>query len=117
LGSRLILLLEDEELIMLDLEARLINAGFAVGMARSCEEAVGFLAAKRPDAAILDVRLKDGECVEIAGKLIEQDVPLVVHSGADSEGLPPVFAAGRYVPKPSNPDNVADILLTMLANP
>jgi DNA-binding response OmpR family regulator len=66
----LVLILEDEELIRMDLEAALGEAGFNVALARSCAEAADFLANHRPDVAALDVRLSDGECTAAAKKLI-----------------------------------------------
>jgi ActR/RegA family two-component response regulator len=59
----LILVVEDEVLISLDLETGLRDAGFTVAAARSCVEATEFLNANRPDAAIVDVQLTDGECI------------------------------------------------------
>jgi two-component system, response regulator PdtaR len=68
-----ILVVEDEYLIALELENRLIEAGFEVtGIAATAEEAISLAAFQKPDLAIMDIRLagrRDG--VEAAIELFE----------------------------------------------
>jgi CheY-like chemotaxis protein len=114
MAASLILVLEDEVLIGIDLEAMLVDAGFSVVLARSCNEAAEFLADNRPDAAVLDVLLTDGECTEAAKKLVAQGVPFVVHSallGVDSD---PVFQRGTFINKPAGTPDIVDVLKRIL---
>ncbi|UXN68002.1 response regulator (plasmid) [Devosia neptuniae] len=63
-GTLRILIVEDEFLIALELENRLLDAGFeVVGIAATAEEALSLAASELPDLAITDIRLagrKDG---------------------------------------------------------
>jgi CheY-like chemotaxis protein len=107
---RLILVVEDEVLISLDVETGLKDAGFLVAVARSCVEAMAFLANIRPDAAILDVQLTDGECIHAAEHLAAQSVPFIVHSALLPKDIHPAFRSGKFISKPSaTPDLVEAI--------
>ncbi|OWO92291.1 response regulator [Rhizobium esperanzae] len=101
-----ILLLEDEALIAMDVERTLddAQAGTSTSLA-SCAAALAWLANYTPDAAIIDIFLRDGECIEVAEILVERGVPFVVHSarrGVERESHQ-VFLNGTWVPKPSDP--------------
>ncbi|MVA37749.1 response regulator [Agrobacterium vitis] len=105
-----ILLLEDEALIAMDVEKILtdINAGSVTNIA-SCADALKWLAFNTPDMAIIDIFLRDGECMELADILVERDVPFVVHSARrkvthDSHRI---FLKGIWVPKPAVPNDLA----------
>jgi two-component system, response regulator PdtaR len=53
-----ILVVEDDHLVAMDLEAALRDAGFAVvGTAATAEEAIALARAERPALAIMDIRL------------------------------------------------------------
>jgi two-component system, response regulator PdtaR len=66
-----ILIVEDEFLIALELEHRLLEAGFAVvGIAVTAGEAIRLAASERPDIAIMDIRLAgQGDGVDAAIEL------------------------------------------------
>jgi DNA-binding NarL/FixJ family response regulator len=56
--SRRILIVEDEDLVAMDAESVLQEAGFEVtGMASTAEEAIKLCRADRPDLVIMDIRL------------------------------------------------------------
>ena len=81
-ANRTVLLLEDEALIAVALQADLEEAGYAVaGPFVTCASALEWLADHRPDLAILDTVLKDGPCKEVALKLTNFRVPFLVYSG------------------------------------
>ena len=105
-----VLVLEDEELIGLDVEAALVDAGFKVTLARTCTEAANFLHGHRPDVAILDIRLRDGECRMAAQKLLAEGVPFVVHSGILSQDADAVFRSGTFVSKPAGTPDIVEIV-------
>jgi DNA-binding response OmpR family regulator len=113
MNKPVVLLLEDEMLISMALEADLSDAGFSVVAARSCREAAEFLAEHRPDAAVLDVQLSDGECIPAAQKLIDEQVPFIVHSAFLTGQTDPVFRHGTFVGKPGKPDEIVDLLKDM----
>jgi DNA-binding response OmpR family regulator len=96
--------LEDEALIALDIEETLRDAGFNVAAVMSSSaEAFKWLEANSPDVAVLDIDLRDGDCVAIAELLCDRNIPFVVHSGSksDSDNHDPIFQKGRWVTKPS----------------
>ena len=78
----LILLVEDEYLIALELEAVLRAAGYRVaGPAGDVSAALELLKTDRPDAAVLDVNLA-GEWVTPVAKLLRAaSVPFILASG------------------------------------
>jgi DNA-binding response OmpR family regulator len=104
-----VLVLEDQPLIALDVEEVLFEAGFQnVSIVSSCVEAKDWLKANLPDVAILDISLRDGDCIDIARTLVERAVPFVVHtahitinSDADS-----AFLRGKWVEKLSQPGDL-----------
>jgi len=109
-----ILVVEDEALIDLDLEDALQAAGLVPISVNSCEQAEDYLAENRPDAAVLDVSLPDGDCTNVAEKLFDQGVPFVVHTGALIDSVDPVFQLGELVPKPADAEVIVDRIRSML---
>lgn len=96
------LLLEDQFLIAMNLEASLTEVGYQVKAAMSCADAHRWLDQNRPDVAIVDVRLQDGRSDSVAARLLELGVPFVVHSGdvpSQYDGTP--FENGVWLEKPS----------------
>ncbi|MBZ9799434.1 response regulator [Mesorhizobium sp. ES1-4] len=56
--SQLILIVEDDYLIALDIEAGLLAEGFSLaGLATSADEAIGMARSSRPALALMDIRL------------------------------------------------------------
>lgn len=111
------LLLEDEPLIALDIEAILEGAGFDVTTVMSCADASDWLDSCRPDIVVVDIILTDGPCHAIVEKLIEAHIPFIVHSGDHPSmhvGTP--FAHGRWVSKPADGDELAAVALAILAS-
>lgn len=74
-ASRNILIVEDEHLVALDMEAALTDAGFAVaGIAASAAEAVSLARSTSPDLVIMDIRLAgDGDGVDAALELFREN--------------------------------------------
>lgn len=57
-GPTKVLIVEDEHLVAMDIEATLHDAGFAVvGVAASAEQAIALARSDRPDLVIMDIRL------------------------------------------------------------
>ncbi len=77
-----ILVVEDEYLIALDLDAALRAAGYRViGPASDVSAALELLKADRPDAAILDVNLAGQWGTPVAEVLQAMSVPFILASG------------------------------------
>jgi len=111
-----ILILEDQPLIALDLEELLTGAGFGnLTLLSSCAEAESWLSTNRPDAAILDIILRDGECTEVARILAARSIPFITHSGNIKAEADPVFLLGAWVAKPAQPQSLLSALHISLA--
>jgi chemotaxis response regulator CheB len=87
--GRLVLVLEDEALIALDLQATLADAGWQVlGPAGTLARARDLAERTRPDVACLDVNIGVETSHDFARMLIGQGVPVVFLSGRDARALP-----------------------------
>jgi CheY-like chemotaxis protein len=90
-GER-ILIVEDEPLVAAHLAEEVEAAsGRPLGPAGSVAEALAIIAGGTVDAAVLDVRLADGNVTAVALELMERNVPFVVLTGVQ----PPPEIAGR----------------------
>jgi DNA-binding response OmpR family regulator len=109
----LVLVAEDEPMIGFDLEMILCEAGFTVALAASGEEAQRWLADERPDVAILDVRLKDGECTSLVETLTALVVPFVVHTGSVEVEIDKAFEGGKFISNPADPEVIVDMVRSL----
>lgn len=76
-----ILIAEDELIIGMDLLATVEEAGYVVdGPYPDLSSAMVAAQKEKPDLAILDVRLADGDSYSLAEKLMLEDVPVIFHS-------------------------------------
>ena len=77
-----ILIAEDEHIVGLDLSDTMTEAGYEVeGPYDDLHSAMLAFQKRRPDLAILDIRLHDTVVYPFAEKLIAEDVPVIFHSG------------------------------------
>ena len=97
-----ILIVEDELIIAIDLEETLSEEGHQVaGIARESKTALGLGRRLRPDLALVDVHLVDGETgPEIAQHLKEMGIPVLFMTA--HVGMLPDSMAGALgvIPKP-----------------
>lgn len=107
-----ILIMEDEFIVALDLCDMTAELGFAVaGPFATLAEGVQAIREHRPDAAILDVQLADGEVFPLADELMRMGVPLIFHSGhADSRALIERYPGACSATKPCSPDVITHYL-------
>jgi DNA-binding response OmpR family regulator len=108
--SPTILLLEDEALIALDVEQTLTGATTGkIEHFTSCANAMAWLVNHTPDLAVLDIFLRDGECIDVARVLSERRVPFVVHSARRkvTQESHRLFLNGEWVCKPADPMSLA----------
>jgi DNA-binding NtrC family response regulator len=101
-----VLIVEDDPLIALDFEDRLL--GFGVKSVRATGSVAGALkliAARAPDFALLDVALVREKSFAIAEKLEALAIPFVFITGYGSEvALPALFSKAPLLPKPCSSD-------------
>jgi two-component system KDP operon response regulator KdpE len=102
-----VLVCDDEAQILRALRVILRDAGFEAMPADSLEEALDVAAVGRPDAAIVDLVLPDGDGVELCARLREwSQMPIIVLSAVgDEDAKVRALAAGAddYITKPFGP--------------
>ena len=81
-----ILVAEDEMIVAFDLCDTVEEAGFQVeGPHAAITSAMFAFQKEKPDLAILDVSLDDGNVFPLARKLQAENVPIIFHSGRTSD--------------------------------
>lgn len=109
MGER-ILLVDDDDLIRTVVAERLKRRGYEVVVARSLGEARAALKGSFPDAALLDIRLPDGNGTELLEELTaEEDVPCVMitaHATIESAVEALKKGAEDYLEKPFSLDRL-----------
>lgn len=82
MGQQTILVAEDEMIIGYDLCDTVAEAGYTVeGPFEDISSAMLAFQKHKPDLAILDVQLDDGNVFPLAETLIAEDIPVIFHSG------------------------------------
>lgn len=106
------MLVEDQTLIAMSVEAYLEDAGFiVVSSFPSSAQALEWLKTETPDLAVLDVMLKDGTCLPLARELRSRGIPFAIYSGLRSEADgPPEFQNVPWLEKPAGREDLARIL-------
>ncbi|WP_276121932.1 response regulator [Pararhizobium qamdonense] len=105
-----VLVLEDEPLIQLDIEHILRKAGYTVKACSSRNEASDWLASRTPMAAVLDFRLRDGDCTTVANMLQSRGVPIIFCSASHPSDLPSGFQAAAWLHKPFDDTQLTSII-------
>ena len=111
-----VLIVEDDRVIRFSLAQNLTDAGYSVDTAEGVKDAKRLLASQSFEAALVDIRLKDGDGLSLLEE-IRQDVPqlpvIMVTAFGDSDRTIRAMKAGafEYVTKPFD----LDALLTTLA--
>lgn len=108
-----ILIMEDEFIVALDLSDMTQDLGFEVeGPYATLAEGRRAIDQHRPDAAILDVQLADGEVYPLADLLMQLGVPIIFHSGhADQTSLLARYPTARNASKPCPAELIASYLV------
>jgi DNA-binding NtrC family response regulator len=103
-----VLVVEDEFIIQLELEALLVDAGARVaGPCGSVEDALDVAARESIDVALLDVRLGPHTVTPVAQLLQCRGIPFLFYTG--QTGVDPILAEwpnAVILPKPSDPDEI-----------
>lgn len=111
LAGKAILVLEDEPLITFLVEEQLLAAGASVKAAGSTAQALQLLTAGPFDAAMLDVRIGDGDCSDVAEELRLRGIPFILTTG-DTHA--PDFGARLSLTKPFSEEQLIQALLSVL---
>ncbi len=110
-----ILVVENEFLLAINLETSMRDAGASkVEMAASLADAQLLVDKGGFDAAILDIRLMDGDSLPLAQRLIKQGVPVVIHSGHANQTHTDLVPEAVFLPKPSTPTEIVRSVLCAL---
>jgi PAS domain S-box-containing protein len=116
LQGRRILVVEDEPLVALEIEADLVTAGAVViGPASTLEAAAGLIAEGRSEAAVLDANLAGLPVGALAAALARQGVPFVFATGYGHDGLPEGFRDRPVLYKPFEADQLLQMVRSLLA--
>ena len=109
LAGRRILLVEDQALIAMALEAELQDHGLQVtGRVASVDAALALIDSNSPDLAVLDISLADRDSLPVAETLRARAIPFVFATGYGADmKLPDDFAG---IPIVSKPYQISDIL-------
>ena len=112
-----LLILEDEPLIALDMEATLEAFGVSpIVCLSSCAEADAWLRQHTPGAAVLDVMLKDGSCSRAAETLSRRNVPFIVCSGSHEADAGKELGDVVWLPKPTDASSLVLYVGRMLGS-
>lgn len=107
-----ILIVENEFLLAINLDHTMREAGAGrVEMAGSLADAQILADAGGFDAAILDIRLMDGESLPLAQHLIKRGTPVVIHSGYATKAHTALVPEAVFVSKPSTPTEIVRSVL------
>ncbi|MFV2054196.1 response regulator [Aliiroseovarius sp. YM-037] len=99
--DRRVLIVEDEAVIALDVEAELKAHGWQiVGVVHSSERALDILKTEKIDAAVLDINLKNDTSYSFADICSTMDIAVVFLSGDDGRSRPQSLMDVPLVTKP-----------------
>ena len=106
------MIVEDQALIGMSLEAFLEDAGFEVaGVFMSKAQALQWLEADRPDVALLDIMIRDGTSLEVARALKSRGVPFAIYSGLPPKAdCPTELQDGPWLEKPVSRETLIGVL-------
>jgi DNA-binding response OmpR family regulator len=113
--AAIILIVEDEVMVRIDLEAIVSRLGFDVVEAMSKDSAKQAAETKRPDAVLLDVRLADGDCFPFAAYLRSNNIPFAFVTGLTPYGILEEFSDVPIVSKPFMQEQVRCALVQLLS--
>lgn len=101
LTGKQVLVVEDESLIAMDLQATLEAWGCIVlGPFATAKAALSSLAAHRPDTAVLDVNIIGGTSEPVAAALRDLGLDFIVLTALRARDMTGALSTGRFVRKP-----------------
>lgn len=112
-----ILVADDEFITAFDLCDTFEEAGYEIeGPHAGISSAMLACQKEKPDLAILDIELADGVAYELAQKLLDDDVPVILHSErGDAGAIAARFPRATTLPKPCPPARLLDTVSRVIA--
>jgi DNA-binding response OmpR family regulator len=106
------MIVEDQALIGMSLEASLEEAGFEIaGPFMSKVQALNWLESGAPDVALLDIMIQDGTSLDIARILKSRGIPFAVYSGLPHKpDCPPELCGVPWLEKPVSREVLVQVL-------
>jgi len=115
MGSKRILIVEDEILVSLDLETMVRGAGYSiVGPAFSVTEALNLIDHEIIDACLIDLNLRGEQAVPIVDKLDAKSIPFIIVTGHLREHLLERHRKKPIVTKPFQAQELLAILAVVV---
>jgi PAS domain S-box-containing protein len=116
LQGKRILLVEDEPLVAMEIEAQLTAAGCEiVGSAGSLTAAKRLIAETPCDAVLLDANLAGHPVDELAAALTQRSIPFAFATGYGREGLPLAFREAAVLVKPFSREQLLAVVEGLLS--
>lgn len=108
-----VLIVEDEPIVALDIRMMVEDIGHEVlDSCASVRAGMDVISRSRPDVAILDVRLTDGEVFPLADRLSSEGVKLVFHSGhVELDEILERYDGALFCPKPTTMNELQDCIV------
>lgn len=117
LSGKAIMIVEDEYLIAMNLEMALADLGASIiGPYARVEAALAAIEADDhlPDAAVLDINVRNRPVFPVAERLSERGIPFVFATGYDKWTIPGAFSQVRRFEKPTDPAVVAHAVAELI---
>jgi DNA-binding response OmpR family regulator len=112
------LIVEDQALIGMSLEAYLEDAGYdVIGPFMRRTQALAWLETDTPELALLDVMLPDGSSVDLAHELRQRGVPFAIYSGLKPATDTPEFQGVPWLEKPMSRVALKEVLARLVPLP
>jgi len=116
-----ILVVDDEPQFLASVQSFLENSGFEVVAGTSCQQAEEVYSSAKPDAAVMDYSLPDGNVLEILPRLraVDASIPIIIMTGYASIELAVQsvkLGAEHFVTKPVDLATLAVMLERSLEN-
>jgi len=118
LTDRRILIVEDEVILAMELEAILLGAGCgSVALASTVPDALRVVGQEPFDAAVLDVNVQGEASFPVADALDEAGVPCVLLTGHSPQSLPERQRRRTVVGKPYDPEALLATVAAQIERP
>jgi PAS domain S-box-containing protein len=115
LRGKRVLIIEDEPLLSMDMEASLAEAGCEVGgPVGTIAKAKQLIAGMDFDAALLDANLAGESVDELAVALTQRNIPFAFVTGYGREALPDGFREALLLGKPFSKEQLRSVVQTLL---
>ena len=107
LAGQRILIVEDEPLIGIDLEAAVKDSGgIVVAIASTVVDATQSVETETLHGAIVDLRLRHELATPVLERLVTRNIPFVIHSGQADAAIEAEWPGVPIIDKPALPETV-----------